>query len=362
MTSCSNYSDLKKMTSGLDSLFNTMYSPDAPGAAVLILKEDKVLYDKGFGLADMDKGTKIDGNTFFNIASVSKQFSSVALLKLNEEGKLSLDDPISKFFPEFKADFYNNITLKHLLSHTSGIPDARPRTDRDFVLYATDVQSYGYLKDLDRLNFEPGSHYEYMNPTYQLIYTIVERVSGYPFEEYMREFIFTPSSMEEALYFEASREIPRMAHGYIFEDQSKRWKEYDYGEETFFASKADGGIYTSTHEFVKWEKSLRNNLVISEESRELAHSKHVEISGSSFSSYQNRPYTWYGYGWFIEERPDFVKKIYHTGDNGGFQIYAGRYPDSEILILIFENRNDHSRWDTVTKVEEIINKNGYLIP
>ena len=124
--------------------------------------------------------------------------------------------------------------------------------------------------------------------------------------------------------------------------------------------KADGGIYTSTHEFAKWEKALRDNLLISDSLKQAAHSPITTVTGSTYSSYQNRPYTSYGYGWFIEQKPGMPKKVYHTGDNGGFQIYAGRFPEKNILVLVFENRNDQSRWSMVEKIDSILKEAGIL--
>ena len=359
LTSCTH--DKNKAAIGkIDSLFTSLYPGNEPGAAVLILKDDSILFCKGYGIADMETMMPVDGNTFFNIASVSKQFSAVALLMLAEEGKLSLDDPVKKWFPEFTSPLLDGITLEHLLTHTSGIPDARDRSDRDFVLYSTDTTSYAYIATLDKVNFAPGEYYEYMNPTYQLMYTIVERASGIQFDEFMREKIFTPAGMEEATYFEAGKFIPHMAHGYRLNDETNKWEEYDYGEENFFASKADGGIYTSVNEFAKWEKALRNNSLISETAREEAHSPKIGLTGSSFSSYQNRPYTSYGYGWFIEEKPETSKKVYHTGDNGGFKIYAGRFPKEHILYLFFANRSDRDRQGTAEKIDDIFREAGWI--
>lgn len=360
MSSCnSSKLNIENAIVQLDSLINAMYVDNEPGAAIVIVKEDKVIYQNSRGIADMEKNTNIDENTFFNIASVSKQFSAVAIMKLAQDGKLSLDDPVKKYFPYFKADFYNDITLRHLLSHTSGIPDARPRTDREFVLYATDTASYAFMEDLQELVFTPGSNYQYVNPTFQLMYTIIEKCSGKSFDEYMKSEIFEPAGMMESTYFEGEKFIPRMAHGYL-KDREGVWREYDYGEETFFATKADGGIYTSLTEFIKWENALKNNLIISSECLEEAYTPQINVSDSQYSSYQNRPYTSYGYGWFIDEHPDYPKKVYHTGDNGGFQIYAGKFPLKDIVVLIFENRNDHNRWDTVQKVDKILKDNELL--
>ena len=356
----------------IDSLFTKRYSPQPnPGGAVLILKGDSIIFDKGYGIADTELNSAIDGNTFFNIASVSKQFTAVAILKLQEEGKLDINNSIYDIHPNLtkhlpkKREPFSKITVKDLMAHSSGIPDSRPRTDRNFTLTATDMQSIEYMKNLKELNFEPGTQYEYMNPTFQLLYVIIEELSGKSFEQYMREEIFSPAGMEETLYFEADRAIPRMAHGYIANNDTiapadKTFREYDYGEETFFATKADGGIYTSTHEFAQWEKALRKNTIISEALKLEAHSPITKITGSKYSSYQNRPYTSYGYGWFIEDKPNMPRKIYHTGDNGGFQIYAGRYPDKELLILVFENRNDYSRWKMVEELDKIALEAGWL--
>ena len=374
MISCSSPAPTKDeiAVQKLDSLFTERYSPQPnPGGTVLIMKGDSVLYQNSWGIADTELNTTIDANTFFNIASVSKQFTAVAIMKLHQEGKLDIYKSIydvapsvNKFLPKKKKPF-SDIRIVDLMAHSSGIPDSRPRTDRNFTLTATDMESLQYMKDLKELNFTPGTEYEYMNPTFQLLYVMIEAASGMPFEQYMREQIFTPAGMEETLYFQADREIPRMAHGYVTEDdnapaETKQFRQYDYGEETFFATKADGGIYTSINEFVQWEKALRNNLFMSEKMTAEAHGPVTKITGSTFSDYQNRPNTSYGYGWFIEDNPGMPRKVYHTGDNGGFQIYAGRFPEKEVLMLVFENRNDHSRWKMVEKLDVIAKEAGWL--
>lgn len=353
--SCVNKDPFKgseMVCSEIDSLFTSQYPSNEPGVSVLVMKEDSVIFAKGYGVADLTTGITADDNTFYNIASVSKQFSAVAIMMLAEEGKLSLDDNLKKWFPNFKADFFNDITLRHLLSHSSGIPDARDRTNREFVTKAKDVESYAYIENLKQLNFLPGSSYEYMNPTFQLLYTIIEQASGDSFEHFMSERIFNPSGMKEALYFEEGRFIPRMAKGYLQNKESAVFEEYDYGEESFFATKADGGIYTSVREFVKWEKALRNNTLISIAMLNEAQSPKIAIAEMKGNSY--------GYGWFIEERVDYPVKIYHTGDNGGFQIYAARYPEQKILILFFSNRNDRNREENAALIDGILKRANWL--
>lgn len=363
----------------IDSILNECYAEDAPGCALLITKGDSVIYEGSRGIADVNTKEKITSNTVFNIASISKQFTATAVLKLQEMGKLSIDDSVAKYIPEFKSDIWKKVKLKHLMSHCSGVPDKRPRVDKDFMLYIVDEQCLEYMVDLNELKFEPGTNYDYINPTFQILAEVVKRVSGMSFEQFQAENIFKPAQMTNVRYFSPDIEIPLMAHGYINitaeEKESidsdskkdrgvleaeyvdmlgKKWTEYDYGEETFFGTKADGGIYTSVNDFMKWEKALTNNVVISEQMRDDAYTEHTVVSGSEFSTYQNRPYTSYGYGWFIDNKPGREKKIYHTGDNGGFQAYAAKYPESGVHVVMFENRNDNNRWEMQEKIERIL--------
>ena len=337
----------------IDKVFSPVYNnPDEPGAAVLIIQGNDTLYSRCFGVADMVTKEPVSFETNFCIASVSKQFSAVALMQLAEQGLLSLNDPLVKFFPEFQAPFFNEITLHHILSHTSGIPDSRPREDRDFVLYSTDVESVGYMKTLDRLNFQPGTQYEYINPTFQLIYQIVERATGIPFEDYMNRSVFGRAGMKSCCYFEPDREISHMAHGYQQDEKTGVWQEYDYGEETFFATKADGALYCSINDFVSWEHALRDNRVWTAASKRLAYLPWVLIPENANYGYQ--PYTSYGYGFFVQDVPGHPTHVYHLGDNGGFTIYAGKIPERDLIFLFFSTRPDIDRLGMVNKVYHLL--------
>ena len=341
----------EEMSRRIDEVFTTVYQPDEPGAAVLIMQAGDTLYHRCFGMADMVTREPVTFETNFCIASVSKQFSAVALLQLAEQGKLSLNDPLSQFFPEFQAPFFKDITLHHILSHTSGIPDARPRNDRDFVLYSNDVTSVQYMRTLDHLNFDPGTRYEYINPTFQLIYQIVERVTGVPFEDYMQQNVFNRAGMRTCRYFEPDREIAHLAHGYERDTQGV-WQEYDYGEESFFGTKADGALYCSINDFVNWERALRDNKVWSAASKLYAYHPWIKIPADADYGYQ--PHTGYGYGFFVQEVPGKPTHVYHLGDNGGFTIYAGKIPERDLIFLFFSTRPDIDRLGMVNRVYSIL--------
>ena len=345
----------EQLASRIDEVFGSVYNnPDEPGAAVLILQGGDTIYSRCFGVADMQTKAPITLETNFCIASVSKQFSAVALLQLAEQGLLSLDDPLSKFFPEFQAPFFKDITLHHIMSHTSGIPDARPRSDRNFVLYSNDVTSVQYMCTLDHLNFRPGTQYEYINPTFQLIYQIVERATGTPFETYMHESVFGKAGMTTCRYVEPDRNIAHMAHGYERDDKGQ-WQEYDYGEESFFGTKADGALYCSISDFVNWEHALRDNRVWTAASKRKAYTPWIQIPADAEYGYQ--PHTGYGYGFFVQDMPGHPTHVYHLGDNGGFTIYAGKIPERDIIFLFFSTRPDIDRLKMVNQVYHILGFN-----
>lgn len=370
----SDSTDREPMSADIDSLFQSMFAADEPGAVVLVAKGDSVLYTGCFGKARLDTVTDIDPNTLFNICSLSKQFSAVALLKLQEEKRLSIDDTVAQFFPEFHSPLLGTITLRQLLSHTSGIPDIRPRNEaqwhayrrnhnsiyanvEDYMHYSLCNESVRYLTDLDTLAFEPGTRYEYQNPTYQLVLPIVERTSGDRFEEWMSKNIFTPAGMTRTTYFRPEKELSHFAHGYIpaqgenrchfFRSNDGRWEESDYGEANFFPTKADGGMYCTATDFFRWTRSLLTGKIISAKSLKEAFTPHIKT---------NEPYVSYGLGFFLLDEPGKSPAIYHTGDNGGFFSYERYDTDSDIFYLIFANRNDWSREETAEKMEAIFDR------
>ena len=347
--------EMKELRQQVNAIFEQVYSdPGAPGAAVLIEQRGKTLFERCYGKADLETGADVTPETNFCIASVSKQFSAVALLQLVEQGKLSLQTPMSELFPEWTQPFYRGITLHHLLSHTSGLPDNRDRSDRHFVLTATDVESASFMGRLQEsdLEFAPGTQYKYQNPTFQLAYQIVPRRSGEEFEDYMRRHVFAVAGMRHTQYFEDGREMPGSAHGYRWDETAGRYVEYDYGEETFYATKADGALYTSVRDFARWERALRDGKVLSPVMRAMAYTPHVWLHPDANYGYQ--PHTGYGYGFFVQDIPGQPTHVYHLGDNGGFTIYAGKIPERDLVFLFFSTRPNIDRLGIVNKVYRVL--------
>jgi len=363
----------------LDSIFCTVFPErKAPGAVIMVVKGDSVIYNRSFGMATLDRHPqKMTDSTLLNICSLSKQFSAAAILKLEELGQLSLDDKLDKYFP-YQSVVFDSVAMSHLLSHTSGLPDNRPYTKEewkeyakkhnscfsnidDFCHFSTWEECCKFYDTLDTLKFKPGTSYDYQNPTYQLILPIVESITGKYFDVWMKENIFKPAGMTETFYFQSGRTIPRMAHAYkaavpgrytnAFVSDDGRWEEYDYGEAYYFPTKADGGIYTSARDFIRWQRALFSGKILSDEALAKATSAHIAT---------DVPYTGYGYGFFIEEIPGQARKIYHTGDNGGFYTYAASVPEKDVNYIIFANRNDWDRDATVAAVDSVLRYHGVL--
>lgn len=349
IAACPIIARASEATQQLDSLFESRYSCcTEPGAAVLIAQGDSIIYERYFGIADMQSLRPVTAETRFNIASVSKQFTVAALLQQAAD----IDTAVSEWF-DFPQPWWEDVTLRHLASHSSGVPDSRDRSDRMKCIHATDSTSEAFFPTVEKLKFPPGSGYDYLNPSFILLARVVEQLSGEEFTEYMQRHIFNPAGMSSTYYFDPSASPSSTAHGYERTPDGS-WQEYDYGEETFFATRPDGGIYSTARDMLRWERALAKGQVIDRAALTEAYTPQIKVSGSPWCDYQNRPDTYYGLGWFIDTSNPEATKVYHTGDNGGFQAYVAKYPDKEISIIVLENRHDHDRWEMAKALDRIL--------
>ena len=336
----------------LDSAFEARYPSGEPGAAIIVAKGDSILYERYGGLARLDRPEAIDSLTRFCIASCSKQFTVAALLQqIDRTGLPLLEMPVGQFF-DYPQDFWKEISLRNLANHTSGVPDSRPRGDRHFTLYANEEQSIEYFPTVDSLSFGPGEYYDYLNPSFILLSKVVEQTSKQDFYDYARKELFGRAGMAHTYYFNPAKEGERESHGY--EPGKEGWTEYDYGEETFYATRPDGGIYSTARDLLRWENALRDGKIMSPAMLNAAYQPSVSVADSPFCDYQRRADTWYGLGWFVDHPRGKAKKVYHTGDNGGYQAYIAKYPAEDVKIIVLENRHDHDRWQLATLIDNIL--------
>ena len=366
------------VTAPLDSLFSTIFDNEGPGAIVMVMRDDSLVYRHAFGYADMESGIRISDSTLFNMSSASKIFSAVALLKLAEQDKIDLDDPLSKFFPEFPARFFDHITIRNILAHSTGLPDLRPRNNEewdkyltehksvfgfgdDYRLYGSDKEHMQVFVNLDSVDFEPGKHYQNNDPGYILVAPLIERVTGENFDNWMAENIFKPAGMNDAFYRNAGERTPAMAHAYrlydpecpsgSFRSKDGRWEEYDYGEAEFFLTKADRGVYSSARDFMKWNTALYNGKLISDSSLIAIRTPHTPT---------DIEYVSFGLGGAVRCDPRYPVKAYHMNCNGGFSIVEGTWPEARISYLVYSNCNDWNRRAVTNTIDSIFKAKNWL--
>ncbi len=315
----------------LDQLFTEEFKSDEPGGAVLILKDEQVVFSKSYGVADMTTGELITTKTLFNTGSISKTFVSNAILMLADEGKLALNDSLYKYFPSFKNKaIAQKVKIHHLLTHTSGLPDNRREfLDSVALLTANDRQNFAPLMLCDSLLFEPGTRFEYSNPAFNGLALIIEQVTGKKWQKVVVEKIFKPSSMLTSKITDGAYPQDGVAHAYL--KQKDQYIEKDYGEEPTFAAAGNGGVWCSVEELANYELAIRKSAFLNPEV--LKRSRTI----TRYSNWKSEIPAFIGYSWFIETY-DSLQLVSHTGTQGGFYADYVSIPEKNLLYVILCNR------------------------
>ncbi|HPI96722.1 MAG TPA: serine hydrolase, partial [Gammaproteobacteria bacterium] len=307
-----------------DSLMSEVFKQDGPGAVALVMKDDKVLYRKAFGMANLELEVKMKPDHIFRIGSITKQFTASAILKLRDEGKLSLDDEITEYIEDYPTDG-NKITIKHLLTHTSGIKSYTDMEEWDGEVRKRDftpLELIDYFKN-QPMNFNPGEQWKYNNSGYVLLGYIIEVVSGMSYSEYIENNIFKPLGMSHSLYGSTSKIIKNRASGY-----DKR--EDNYINADFLSMTqpyAAGSLLSTVDDLYIWYKAVMEDKVISESSRKEAHTPFKLNDGSETS---------YGYGWSIGNIQG-SPMITHGGGINGFLTDSIYLPNEKVFVAVFSN-------------------------
>ena len=299
-------------SSQFDIIFDSLFKADEPGGAVLIAKDGKIIYEKGFGVDDIKTKKPISSHTLFNIGSISKTFVAYGILQLAKENKLSLDDDIYKYFPDFKKSLIaKKVKIRHLLTHTSGLPDIRKVSeDRVFYLTAKDEENWAPIKKTDTLEYEPGEKFNYSNPAFNALALIIEKVSGMKWQDYIQKNIMKPAGMKTSTITDGPHPRSGVSHGYIYD--GKNYIENDYGEEPTFAASGNGGVWSSVAELWKYEQAIQRNIFL--DSIWIKRSRTIQ----SFSNWKDSTPSFIGLCWFIT-RTSNENMIGHTGSQGGFR-------------------------------------------
>ena len=326
----------------VDALFEHFNEGKQPGAAVLVIKNSEVILAKGFGYADLENGVRIDADSSFRIGSVSKQFTTMAVGVLAEDGRLDYDDLLTVHIPELAS--WPGVTLRHLMTHTSGIPDHYEKgyydnydPDGPMVQMSDLVEIMSLYPDAD---FLPGEQYVYNNAAYGLLAVVVERVSGMSFSEFLAENVFAPAGMTTATTFNSSRpDIPNRVFGYSKTDTGYELNDYD----PFNDLLGDGGVYATLKDFAAWDNSLYANSVVSGTTLAEMYTSAQLNDGEA---------TGYGFGWDTDAFRGH-QRYSHGGSWVGFRTAIARYPDEKLAIVVLTNREDGGPSDYAEKIADI---------
>jgi len=322
----------------LDSLITNVYRSGEFNGNILVAEKGKIIYEKSFGLANEKTKKKLNVATTFELASVSKQFTAMGIVQLQKEGKISYDDLVSKYIPELKI--YEEVTIQNLLTHTGGLPDymdlmMAEKGDKTNSITNNDVIIFFY-KFQPKRDFDPGEKFEYSNTGYIFLATIIERVSGKSFEEYLKEKIFIPLGMTNTFVYRSRyqpKKLSNYALGYIYSDSLKRKilpdeegknSPYVYLDGMF----GDGMINSNLKDLLKWDRALYENNIINDEDKKLIFSSH---------KIKDTLETNYGYGWFIRHDGLYGKTVSHTGRWAGYLTLFERDIDNDKTIIILQN-------------------------
>ncbi len=309
----------------LDAMFTEAFPDDAPGAAVVVLRDGQTLLRAGYGLADLEYGAPIDPDTVFRIGSVTKQFTAVAILMLAEEGKLSVDDEITRHLPDYPTHG-QKITIEHLLTHTSGVPDYMriPGFMDDVRDDRTVAEMIALFKDQD-LDFEPGSRWSYSNSGYTLLGAIIESVTEQSYGDFVEQRIFEPLGMTRSSYETHETIVPRRARG------------YDNGEDGFVNARyvsmtipyAAGSLLSTVDDMARWDAALSTDKLLPRAARVRLWTPYEPVTAGPLL---------YGYGWIVGEH-EGSPVMHHNGSVDGFFAYAVRMPREGIYVAVLANNS-----------------------
>lgn len=317
----------RKLTAFFDT---TLLRNSNFNGGILIAKNGSVIYEKYTGKVDLRKKDTLTENTSLHIASTTKTFTGIAILRLIQEGRLSLNDTITKFFPSLP---YPGITVKMLLNHRGGLPNYvhfMDKTSWDKKQYATNADVLSILiKDKPNINFQPGKRFSYCNTNYILLAMIIEKITGKPYPEYMQQKFFGPLQMKNTYVFTLKDTLTATPS---FNYNGNYWN-FDFLDGTY----GDKNIYSTPQDLLKWDQALYTDQVLSK-----------PLLDSAFAPYSfEKPSIHnYGLGWRLQLLPNGKKVVYHFGKWHGFNAAFARLTDEKATIIILGNRFTRSIYGT----------------
>lgn len=331
-----NKNDFKKYYDEVEAFYDTNLVARSFNGALLVAKKGEIIFERYYGYFDLEKKDTLTEHSAFHLASVSKTFTAMAILKLAEQGKLKLDDDIKLYFPTLP---YNGITVKMLLNHRSGLPNYlyfMQQLGWDIKQYCDNNDVLNYLIQYQPpLNRQPNTHFSYCNTNYILLGLIIERTSGKTYADYLQHIFFTPLKMNDTHVFTISDSAIVMP--------SYNWRGKREGLTFLDKGYGDKNIYSTVRDLLKWDQALYNNKIFTQQSIDEA-----------FTPYSNEKpgIKNYGYGWRMNIYPDGKKIIFHGGWWHGNNTMLMRLVQDSATIIILGNKYNRNVYE-VTKMANI---------
>ncbi len=338
----------------IDELMQVYYDYGKFNGTVLVAEEGKVIYKKGFGMANREWKIPNKPNTKFRIGSITKQFTSMLIMQLVEEGKVELEGKLTDYLPDYRKDTGDKVTIHHLLTHTSGIPSytSLPNFSQDIMRNPYSIDEIIEKFCSGDFEFQSGSKYRYNNSGYFILGAIIEKVTGKDYEEVLKERILDPLGMKNTGYDHYETIIPDRAAGYN--------KTFDGYENAPYLDMmlpfAAGALYSSVEDLYLWDQALYTEKLLSNKMKETMFKPHAAPLGTN-----------YGYGWFILKRSfpkskETVNIISHGGGINGFNTLIERLVDDKHLIVLFNNTPGVSLSEMSQAIMYILYDKPYKLP
>jgi CubicO group peptidase (beta-lactamase class C family) len=353
----------------IDAVFRAVTSPDTAGLAVLVRKNGRLVFERGYGMRDLRSNARIDAHSNFRLASFTKQFTAMAIMLLAQGGKLHYDEALTEIFPDFPA-YGKSITLRNLLNHTSGLPDYEDLMEAAEKSNGTiwrpeeqiqDAEVLELLKKEKNGKFRPGTSWSYSNSGYVVLGLIVAKVSGTTYGEFLRARIFAPLKMNHTIvYQKGGNEVVNRAFGHS--QANDALKETDQSATS--ATLGDGGIYSSLEDLAKWDDALQKHTLLDEKEFQPAltpvkladgSEPHWPVEPNDDNLHPGKPVA-YGFGWFLDPYLG-RQRMWHTGGTMGFRTVIERFTEGGGLsVIILSNRTDLNAEELALQVAELMFK------
>lgn len=305
----------------VDSILQSNYPEEGSGIGFLIAKNGKAVYRKAYGLANLELNVPLSPESVFQIGSMTKQFTAVAILMLNDQGKLALTDQVSKYIPDYPNG--DKIDIHHLLTHTSGIKDfTKIKAIREIA--TTDLspkELVAFFKD-EPVDFEPGSQFQYNNSGYVLLGYLIELISEKSYEDFIEQDIFQKLGMKDSRYANDSEVIRNRAYGY---HQKGEWRNKMHI--SFNIPYASGALMSTLDDMLRWQNALNGSALLPQETLQKAFTPYSLNDGAAIT---------YGYGWHIKEIGGTPTRE-HGGSIFGFKSMGVYFPEQDLYVLGFTN-------------------------